>query len=95
MERRAIMMKVKDNVGTALADLKAGSEVELTPEGQKLAVVLAQDIPFGHKFAVREISVGEQVIKYGESIGTASQMIVAGTHAHIHNVDSNRGRGDK
>jgi altronate dehydratase small subunit len=34
-------------------------------------------------------------MKYGLSIGTASQNIKAGDHVHVHNVESNRGRGDK
>ena len=34
------------------------------------------------------------MIKYGERIGRATQFIPAGSHTHIHNVTSQRGRGD-
>ncbi len=53
------------------------------------------DIPYGHKIALRPIAEGEDVIKYGLSIGSASEDIPAGSYVHIHNVESNRGRGDK
>ena len=54
----------------------------------------ADDIPFGHKFALRDIAQGELIIKYGEEIGVASRDIAQGTYVHVHNLDSMRGRGD-
>jgi len=39
--------------------------------------------------------MGEPVIKYGEVIGRATKDIGEGTHAHVHNIESLRGRGDK
>ena len=42
----------------------------------------------------KEINAGEEIIKYGESIGRAKVTIPLGYHVHIHNVESNRGRGD-
>ena len=33
-------------------------------------------------------------MKYGNPIGTATTDIAAGSHVHIHNVSSGRGRGD-
>ena len=49
----------------------------------------------GHKVALRDIAVGEPIIKYGESIGAASAAIAEGEHVHTHNVEGCRGRGDK
>ncbi|MGN0531178.1 MAG: UxaA family hydrolase [Eubacterium sp.] len=40
----------------------------------------------GHKYAVRDIQKGEQVIKYGFSIGAASQDIQQGEQVHSHNL---------
>jgi altronate dehydratase small subunit len=51
-------------------------------------------VPYGHKFALIEITAGQDVIKYGEVIGRASQNILPGDHTHIHNIESKRGRGD-
>lgn len=46
------------------------------------------NIPAGHKFALRDISAGEYVIKYGEIIGKATADIKKGEWVHIHNVKS-------
>ncbi len=43
----------------------------------------------GHKYALREISAGENIIKYGNPIGHATQDIKAGEHVHSHNVKTN------
>ncbi len=43
----------------------------------------------GHKYAVREIKAGENVIKYGQPIGHATADIKVGEHVHTHNVKTN------
>jgi len=43
----------------------------------------------GHKYAVRPIQKGENVIKYGNPIGHATQDIAPGDHVHTHNVATN------
>ncbi|MBQ8291281.1 MAG: altronate dehydratase [Clostridia bacterium] len=45
-------------------------------------------IPAGHKFALRDIALGEYVIKYGEIIGRATADIKQGEWVHTHNVKS-------
>ena len=40
----------------------------------------------GHKYAVRDIQKGEQVIKYGFPIGVASEDIKTGEQVHSHNL---------
>ena len=40
----------------------------------------------GHKYAVRDIQTGEQIIKYGFPIGVALQDIKEGEHIHSHNL---------
>jgi altronate dehydratase small subunit len=90
----AIMIKAEDNVATALRDLHREEEAAISAgEAQKM-IRLIEDIPFGHKFAVCPIHQGDQVIKYGEVIGRATQFIEQGAHAHIQNIESLRGRGD-
>ncbi|MBR6470145.1 MAG: altronate dehydratase, partial [Lachnospiraceae bacterium] len=49
-------------------------------------VTSLEKIPCGHKIAIRDISAGEQVVKYGTVIGTASENIPAGSHVHTHNL---------
>lgn len=87
-----IVMKLeKDNVATAMEDLAVGTEVTVNGATFKLL----EAIPFGHKFAIRAVTKGEPIMKYGQVIGTASQEIAPGEHAHVRNIESNRGRGDK
>ena len=43
----------------------------------------------GHKYALRDISCGENIIKYGSAIGHATSDIRQGEHVHTHNVKTN------
>ena len=43
----------------------------------------------GHKFALRDIACGEDIIKYGSPIGHATSDIRKGEHVHTHNVKTN------
>ncbi|TFH35215.1 MAG: hypothetical protein E4G93_04135 [Dehalococcoidia bacterium] len=95
MKPKAILIDTKDNVATAFQDLKAGDKVTVALEGKEKTATLAQDIPFGHKFALSNIALHEPVIKYGEAIGLATQPVQAGQHVHVHNMESQKGRGDK
>ena len=88
--RRAYHLHPSDNVAVALADLSTDEVLDL-PMGR---VVVTAPVPFGHKVAVTAVAVGEEVRKYGEVIGRASAPIRPGDHVHVHNVESQRGRGD-
>ncbi|MCG6535628.1 MAG: UxaA family hydrolase [Syntrophales bacterium LBB04] len=94
-EFKAIVMKATDNVATVVEALEPGTEAALEMEGRRVTVRVAERIPFGHKFATRDIKKGDVVIKYGEPIGVATQDIGAGMYVHVHNVESSRGRGDR
>ena len=65
----------KDNVAVALAPLSSGTAVE--PEG--LSLILKDEIPQGHKFALTDIAEGSQIIKYGYPIGLAKEDIPCGS----------------
>jgi altronate dehydratase small subunit len=95
-KKKIIVINSKDNVATALTDLKAGERIMIEEKinGVKKSIELKNDIPFGHKVSLIEISSGVSIVKYGEIIGTASMPIEEGDYLHIHNVKSNRGRGD-
>ena len=47
------------------------------------------NIEDGHKYARRDILKGENIIKYGQPIGHATEDIKAGEHVHTHNVKTN------
>ena len=45
----------------------------------------------GHKWAIRDIRQGEDIIKYGYPIGHATCDIKQGEHVHTHNLKTNLG----
>jgi altronate dehydratase small subunit len=95
VQEKAILIDKKDNVATALRRMGKGDSISVAIEDRSVSVVLLQDIPFGHKFALTDIQQGDAMIKYGEVIGLATKPIRQGEHVHIHNVESQKGRGDK
>jgi altronate dehydratase small subunit len=95
MPVKALVLHPDDNVATAVRGLPAGEEVGVTVASGGLTVKLRQAVPPGHKFALRDIASGGEVIKYGETIGQATAPIKKGEHAHLHNVAGLRGRGDR
>ncbi|MDK3072281.1 altronate dehydratase family protein [Sedimentitalea sp. JM2-8] len=73
-----IRLDAEDNVVTATHALQAGTDVEGTATRGL--------IPSGHKIATRAIAKSEQIRKYAQFIGLASQDIAPGEHVHTHNV---------
>lgn len=92
MKHNALMHHDSDDVAVVIEDVAAGTEVSVvTLEGEaKMTLTAAQDIPLGHKIALRDVPAGQTVTKYGRSIGKASQAIEKGQHVHTQNVKSVR-----
>ena len=70
-----------DNVAVALRTINAGTIWE--------GITAVQDIPQGHKMALRPIAFREQIVKYGFSIGHATENICCGQWVHAHNMATN------
>jgi LDH2 family malate/lactate/ureidoglycolate dehydrogenase len=88
---RAILLADNDDVAATLAAVEPQTTVAvvLNSSGQTVReVAVRQAIPFGHKFALRDIGIGEPVIRYGFPIGTATADIRQGEHVHSHNIRS-------
>ncbi|CAN5659786.1 altronate dehydratase family protein [soil metagenome] len=79
----AVTLDTIDDVAVAKQSLMPGTMLVLT-DGSQLRV--AQMVPTGHKVALRAISEGQQVLRYGQIIGFASQEIKPGQHVHEHNL---------
>jgi altronate dehydratase small subunit len=94
MQIDAIMIKEQDNVATALRDIEPKEEITVGMGEEAKPFIVQEFISYGHKFSVKDIALGENILKYGEVIGRATKEIRAGAHAHIHNIESLRGRGD-
>lgn len=78
---RSLKITPLDNVAVALTNLKKGEVVE--------GITLNDDIPQGHKFALKDFITNENVIKYGYPIGHAITRINKGEHVHVHNLKTN------
>ena len=83
--KQLIQIDPRDNVAVALCPLEKGTEAA----AGEYAVTALEEIPQGHKLALRPIAEGEDIIKYGFAIGHASAAIPAGGWVHVHNVKTN------
>ena len=75
----------EDSVAVALTDVLKGSENEAGDQ----KIVALEDIPFGHKMALKPIEKGQNVYKYGYTIGHATEDIQVGEWVHSHNLATN------
>ncbi|MFX1454229.1 MAG: UxaA family hydrolase [Promethearchaeota archaeon] len=79
-----IIIDSKDNCGTALENIPKGAKIDLSDR----TIETNNAIPLGHKFALMDIKKGNNIIKYGEIIGIATEEIHEGDWIHIHNIKS-------
>ncbi len=87
-----LIHEAADNVGVAVVDIAAGTDCtgrNLT-SNQPLKAHSEEAIPLGHKLALKDLAVGDTVIKYGCVIGDIVQPVKAGHHVHIHNLKTKR-----
>jgi (2R)-sulfolactate sulfo-lyase subunit alpha len=83
----------KDNVGVVVVEgLKAGTEMIgiITENDTTTGLTSRQDIPIGHKVALRDLRQGDTVIKYGADIGRMVADVKQGEHVHVHNLKTKR-----
>ena len=85
--KRFLKINENDNVIVALDDFDKGDKVEI----DSIEIEVKENISFGHKIAISDIKKGDDVYKYGLSIGRAMHNIESGQHVHSHNLKSNRG----
>ena len=84
--KRFLKINAADNVAVALADnLWAGESFDV----DGVQVTLRETVARGHKFALRDIAEGENIVKYGYPIGHAAEPIPAGAWIHSHNLKTN------
>ena len=83
----------KDSVAVVVVEgVKAGQTLTglILDEDRTITLSCIQDIPLGHKVALKDMSVGDTVIKYGVDIGRVIAPIAVGEHAHVHNIRTKR-----
>lgn len=82
-----------DNVGVVVVEgLKAGTEMlcVVTHDNSDFRLTVKADIPIGHKVALKDLSAGDTVMKYGEDIGKMVGPAEKGGHVHTQNCKTKR-----
>lgn len=77
-----VLLHPNDNVCVTVRTLPAGAKIQIA--GQTLE--LAEPVSMAHKVALRHIARGQQVLKFGQVIGLATQPIEPGQWVHSHNL---------
>ena len=84
---------VGDSVGVVVVEgVKAGTTLTgwVMANDKTIKIKCLNNIPIGHKVALKKISKGDTIIKYSHDIGRAVAAIAKGGHAHVHNVKTKR-----
>ena len=88
-----VLHDAKDTVAVVVVEgVKAGMEMQgWNMDADKMTNVVAkQDIPIGHKVALKDMGPGDTVWKYGIDMGKVVAPIKAGEHAHVQNIKTKR-----
>jgi (2R)-sulfolactate sulfo-lyase subunit alpha len=83
----------RDTVAVVVVEgVSAGAQLTgwVMNEDRMVSLVARQDIPIGHKIALKDMAVGDGAIKYGIDMGKVVAPISAGEHAHVHNIKTRR-----
>ncbi len=83
----------RDNVGVVVVEnLTAGTDLfcVVTEDDSEFRSIVNQDVPIGHKVALKDLAVGDTVVKYGEDIGRIVAPARKGDHVHTHNLKTKR-----
>ena len=82
-----------DTVGVVVVEtVAAGSSLTgLDMEtGDTMTIEARAAIPLGHKIALKDLSEGETVLKYGHDIGKIVAAVSTGDHVHVQNMKTKR-----
>jgi altronate dehydratase small subunit len=84
MNPNTIIIDQKDNVAVALKDIPEGETICL-PNGEEFQALTR--IAFSHKVVLKDLSGGDDIIKYGEVIAQVTQDVKKGEWIHVHNLN--------
>ncbi len=88
-----LVHEAADVVGVVVVEgLKADQEITgwVMKEDETVKIKILNDIPIGHKVALKDLASGDTVIKYNTDIGKVVAPIKKGEHLHVHNVKTKR-----
>ena len=88
-----VLHDARDTVAVIVVEgVKAGTGLTgwMMDDDRTVELTARQDIPIGHKIALKDMAVGDTVVKYGIDMGKVVAPIHAGEHAHVHNIKTKR-----
>jgi (2R)-sulfolactate sulfo-lyase subunit alpha len=88
-----VLHDAEDSVAVVVVEgVKAGMALNgwIMDDDRAVTLEALQDIPIGHKVALKPMSPGDTVVKYGIDMGRAIAPIKPGEHAHVHNIKTKR-----
>jgi (2R)-sulfolactate sulfo-lyase subunit alpha len=88
-----VLHDARDTVAVVVVEgVKAGAGLTgwMMDDDRTVELKARQDIPIGHKIALKDMAVGDTVVKYGIDMGKVVAPIHAGEHAHVHNIKTKR-----
>ena len=88
-----VLHDARDTVAVVVVEgVTAGTAMTgwIMDEDKTIEMKARQDIPIGHKVALRDMAPGDTVLKYGIDMGKVVAPIQAGDHAHVQNIKTKR-----
>lgn len=82
-----------DNVGVVVVEgVCAGQDLlgVCLEDDSDFRVTARHDTPIGHKVALADLADGQDVTKYGETVGRMVAGAARGDHVHTHNMKTKR-----
>ena len=93
MTTEIIIHDKKDNVGVVVIE-KTSSKQDcncwVMEDDSSANIQSIDEIPLGHKIALKDLKVGDTIFKYGHDIGKVVKEIKRGEHVHVHNVKTKK-----
>ena len=83
----------KDNVAVVVVDQTTKNQqcnAWIMENDKTLKITAINEIPLGHKIALKNFEIGDTILKYGHDIGKVVAPIKKGDHVHVHNVKTKK-----
>ena len=82
-----------DSVGVVVVeDVQPGKEVTgwIMETNETIKLKSLDAVPLGHKIALKDLKVGDTVLKYGHDVGKIVAEVAKGRHVHVNNLKTKR-----
>lgn len=86
---KVVQLNSRDDVVISLQVIQKGETIQIhTDEKDVKTITIQEDIPKGHKILVNPVKEGEDILKFGYSIGKAKRDLSVGEWVHTHNLET-------